>query len=152
MPKLLLDTNIVVDALQRRPINLADTELLLALGKVGEFGLWITTSQVTDLVYILSHGGKRSLLPQVLEQLQKLTTFVHVYEVTTADTAAMLATTWDDPEDALIAEAARQLAADAIITNNAEDFEIDAIKVLNSAEFFAWYAETAGKVYSQVAW
>ena len=42
----------------------------MTAGRVGEFDLWITSSQVTDLIYILSEGGKRSLLSRVLEQLR----------------------------------------------------------------------------------
>ena len=46
----------------------------MTAGRVGEFDLWITSSQVTDLIYILSEGGKRSLLSRVLEQLRGMRT------------------------------------------------------------------------------
>ena len=145
--KLVLDTNVIVDCLQERDINLEDSRMLLALGKVGEFSLWITVSQLTDLVYILSHGGKKALMPAVLEQLRKLLTFVHLYSPREQDAFAMLQTTWGDPEDALLFEAAKTLMADAIISNNAKDFEADVIPVYNSAEFFAWLKETEGLGY-----
>ena len=146
--KLLLDTNVIVDCLQERDVNLESTRLLLALGKVGEFSLWITTSQLTDLISILSHGGKQALMPAVLEQLRKLLTFVHPYSPREQDALAMLQTTWGDPEDALLFEAAKALMADAIISNNAKDFETDAIPVYNSAEFFAWLREAEGLSYT----
>ena len=146
--KLVLDTNVIVDCLQERDINLEASRMLLTLGKVGEFSLWITVSQLTDLVYILSHGGKKALLPAVLEQLRKLLTFVRLYSPREGDALAMLQTTWRDPEDALLFEAAKALMADAIITNNAKDFETDAIPVLNSAEFFAWLKEVEGLSYA----
>ena len=79
--KLLLDTNVVVDFLHEREPHYRKTRLLMSAGRVGEFDLWITSSQVTDLVYILSDGGKRSELPRVLEQLRGLRTFVNVYAV-----------------------------------------------------------------------
>ena len=69
--------------------------------------------------------------------------------VCTRDTHShMIQTTWRDPEDALLFEAAKALMADAIITNNAKDFETDAIPVLNSAEFFAWLKEVEGLSYA----
>ena len=148
--KLLLDTNVIVDCLQERDINLEDTRMLLALGKVGEFSLWITVSQLTDLIYILSHGGKKALMPAVLEQLQKLLTFVRLYSPSEQDALAMLQTTWADPEDALLFEAAKALMADAIITNNAKDFETDAIPVYDSAEFFAWLKRAEGLSYAVI--
>ena len=144
---LLVDMNIIVDCLQHRPINLEETQLLLALGKVGEFNLWMSISQLTDLVFILSHGGKKQLIQPVLAELRKLTTFVRIYENKKADAQAMLGTDWADPEDRLLYEVAKQLCADAIISNNAEDFEDDAIPVYNSAEFFAWLKESEGIAY-----
>ena len=146
--KLVLDTNVIVDCLQERDINLEASRMLLTLGKVGEFSLWITVSQLTDLVYILSHGGKKALMPAVLEQLRKLLTFVRLYSPREQDALAMLQTTWDDPEDALLFEAAKALMADAIISNNAKDFETDAIPVYNSAEFFAWLKEAEALSYT----
>ena len=66
---------------------------------MGEFDLWITSSQVTDLIYILSEGGKRSLLSRVLEQLRGLRTFVNVHAVSDREVDRMLAASWKDPED-----------------------------------------------------
>jgi len=37
---------------------------------VGDFDLWISSSQMTDLVYILSDGGKESEMSKVLEALR----------------------------------------------------------------------------------
>lgn len=68
--KLLLDTNVVIDFLHEREPYYDKARLLMTAGRVGEFDLWITSSQVTDLIYILSEGGKRSLLSRVLEQLR----------------------------------------------------------------------------------
>ncbi|MFR8831045.1 MAG: PIN domain-containing protein, partial [Eggerthella lenta] len=68
--KLLLDTNVVIDFLHEREPYYDKVRLLMTAGRVGEFDLWITSSQVTDLIYILSEGGKRSLLSHVLEQLR----------------------------------------------------------------------------------
>lgn len=58
--KLLLDTNVVVDYLNEREPFYEKARLLMIGGRVGEFELWISSSQVTDLVYILSNGGRTS--------------------------------------------------------------------------------------------
>ena len=52
--KLLLDTNVVIDYLHEREPYYEKARLLMTAGRVGEFSLWITSSQVTDLIYILS--------------------------------------------------------------------------------------------------
>ena len=104
--KLLLDTNVVIDYLHEREPYYDKVRLLMTAGRVGEFSLWITSSQVTDLIYILSEGGKRSLLSRVLEQLRGMRTFVNVHAVSDREVDRMLAASWKDPEDSLIFESA----------------------------------------------
>ena len=50
--KALLDTNIVIDFLNQREPFYEQARLLMIAGRVGEFDLWILSSQVTDLIYI----------------------------------------------------------------------------------------------------
>ncbi|WP_455779600.1 PIN domain-containing protein [Gordonibacter pamelaeae] len=149
--KLLLDTNVVIDFLHERDPHYAKTRLLMMAGRVGEFDLWITSSQVTDLVYILSEGGSRKLLPRVLEQLRGLRTFVNVHAVSDREVDRMLAAAWKDPEDSLIFESALEMRADAIVTRNQKDFESSVIKVVDCDEFFAWMHEEFGFDYDEVA-
>ena len=128
--KLLLDTNVVIDFLHEREPYYDKARLLMTAGRVGEFDLWITSSQVTDLIYILSEGGKRLLLSHVLEQL--------------------LAASWKDPEDSLIFESALEMRADAIVTRNRKDFESSVIKVVDCDEFFVWMRKDFGLDYEEV--
>lgn len=149
--KLLLDTNVVIDYLARREPFYAKTRLLMIAGRVGEFDLWITASQVTDLIYILSDGECRAKLPRVMEALRGLRTFVNVYAAGDSEVDRMLASAWKDPEDALIFEVALSMRADAIITRNQGDFERSLIKVFDCDEFFAWVEEELHLVYDEGA-
>ena len=74
--KLLLDTNVVVDYLNECEPFYEKARLLMIGGRVGEFELWISSSQVTDLVYILSNGGRTSEMDAVMGQLRGLRTLV----------------------------------------------------------------------------
>ena len=124
--------------------------LLMLAGRVGEFSLWISSSQVTDMIFILTDGGKKSKVPEVLENLRIMRTFVNVYAVTDADIDKMLATTWADPEDALLVELALKMRADAIITRD-EDFpQTDMIRVQDCSEFFDWLREEKGISYAEI--
>ena len=138
--KLLLDTNVVIDYLHEREPYYEKARLLMTAGRVGEFSLWITSSQVTDLIYILSEGGKRSLLSHVLEQLRGMRTFVNVHAVSDRK----------DPEDSLIFESALEMRADAIVTRNQKDFESSVIKVVDCDEFFVWMRKDFGLDYEEV--
>lgn len=149
--KLLLDTNIVIDYLHRRKPFYEKARLLMIAGRVGEFELWMTSAQITDLVYILSDGGSRTLMPQVMEQLRALRTFIDVYAVSSSEVDRMLASAWSDPEDALIFESALKMRADAIISRNQKDFESDLIKVVDCTEFFDWMKKEFDLDYEDIA-
>ena len=146
--KLLLDTNVVVDYLHVRKPFFEKARLLMILGFAQEFELWITSSQMTDLVYILTEGGKQQLMQEALRQLRDLRQFVNVYATSETEVDKMLLTTWGDPEDFLLYQCALSLKADAIITRNTPDFEEQAIKVCNCEGFFDWVYEISGVKYS----
>lgn len=136
--RLLLDTNVIVDFLNRRDPYYDMARLLMIAGRVGEFELWVSSSQVTDLVYVLSEGGRRSLMGETLERLRGLRTFVNVFAVSDREIDRALATSWRNPEDALLFEVALSLRADAIVTRNKADFESSLVKVVDCDELFAW--------------
>lgn len=146
---LVLDTNIVVDYLNERPFQFQQTRLLMIAGKVGEFHLWISASQVTDLVYILTDGGKPKLADEALRKLRGLRTFVDVFPVGDTQVDAMLATSWKDPEDALLMEIALALKADAVISRNQKDFPQGYVPVFDSSEFFSWLEASQGVSYQE---
>lgn len=148
--KLLVDTNVLIDYLSMREPFYDEARLLMIVGRVGEFELWMTSSQVTDLIYILSDGGKQSLMPSVLERLRGLHTFVEVFAVGGAEVDRMLASAWKDPEDALMFESALSLKADAIITRNAKDFESSLVRAMTAREFFNWLRDEKGVDYQEV--
>lgn len=136
--KLLLDTNVVIDFLSKREPFYQKARLMMIAGKVGEFQLWLSASQMTDVLYILSDGGPTGHMPRAIEQIRGLRTFVNVYPAGEAEIDAMLAADWTDPEDALIHEIALSLGADAIITRNEKDFERSLLPVFDCEDFFAW--------------
>ena len=105
---------------------------------------------MTDLIYILSEGGKRLLLSHVLEQLRGMRTFVNVHAVSDREVDRMLAASWKDPEDSLIFESALEMRADAIVTRNQKDFESSVIKVVDCDEFFVWMRKDFGLDYEEV--
>ena len=151
LQKLLLDTNIVLDFIgEREPFYSKDLQLLMLCGRVGEFSLWIASSQVTDIIYVMTDGGKKSKVPETLEKLRALRMFVNVFAVTDADIDKMLATSWPDPEDGLLIDLALKMRADAIITRD-EDFpETDLIRIQDCEEFFVWLKQEKGVAYDEI--
>lgn len=148
--KLLLDTNIVVDYLNMREPWYEKARLMMMVGKVGDFSLWLSASQMTDIVYLLSDGGRESLVPAVLEQLRGLRAFVNVAPVDAWAIDRMLATRWDDPEDALVQEVALSLGADAVVSRDARLQERCELPTFDCEGLFAWLEETQGISYAEV--
>lgn len=62
----------------------------------------------------------------------------------------MLASVWDDPEDALIYECALSLKADAIISRNAADFQKGVIPIMTCQEFFEYMHKEHGFHYEEL--
>lgn len=148
--KLLLDTNILIDFLNERDPFYQSARLAMACGRVGEFDLWVSSSQITDVVYVLSDGGKQKEIAGVLQRLQKLRAFVKVANVGPVEIDSMLASDWADPEDALVAVIAASINADAIITRDKTGYSNASIPVLNCEELFAWIEREYNVLYNEM--
>ncbi len=148
--RLLVDTNVLIDFTNMRTPFYESARLLMALGAVGELELWISSSQMTDLAYILSDGGKPKLVPEALERLRKLRSFIKVASVGADEIDDMLATSWTDPEDALMHQVALSLKADCIISRDAEGFQESMLPVMDCQGFFEWIKEEHNIVYAEI--
>ena len=148
--KLLLDTNIIIDFIGKRGPHFGETLLLMLAGRVGEFSLWISSSQVTGMIYIMTDGGKKEKVPEALEKLRAVRTFINVCSVGDGDVDKLLATTWSDPEDALLVDLALKIRADAVITRDKGFPKTDTIRVHDCPGFFRWLEEEKGISYADI--
>jgi len=147
---LFLDTNILVDALTRREPYYQPAAKLLICGAVGEFVLWTSSSQMTDLFYIISEGGKKTLTEQSKHKIKKLREHVNLCALADSEFDRALNSTWQDIEDACVYESAQKIKADYIITRNVKDFEKSSIRTLSATEFFQLLEEEQGLVYEEI--
>lgn len=152
MMRYLVDTNIVIDFFARRKRFEASARKLLLLGALGEFSLWVSASQITDIFFLLTTGPERINPEQAKAALRMLRKQSRVYAMSEADVDAALDSTWDDFEDACVYQCALKLKADAIITRNKKDFEKSSIKVFDCDELFAYLAEEKGLTYEEIPW
>ena len=148
---VMLDTNVVIDYLSRREPFFERARLVMLCGRAGEFRLLLAASQITDLVYILSNGGRASEVPAVQQRLRGLRTFVDVVPVDAAAIDRMLSTGWNDPEHALLYDLALAAGADCLLTRNKADFKAGPLPVMDCDEFFAWVEETRGALYDEIS-
>ena len=146
--RLLVDTNVIIDALIDRNENHEDACCLLMLGKVREFELWASASQWTDMFYILSEGGKRSRAHAVKRVMKGIRKAARVAPLMEGDIDDALAGTWDDFEDACVHQAALSAKVDAIITENGRDFEKSSIPVYGCRALFDYLRDERGLTYA----
>lgn len=148
--KLLVDTNIIVDFFEDRPPHVESTNLLMSLGAIGEFDLWISSSQFTDAFYLLSAGGKASLVKLTKERLRHIRNYVRVCALGESEIDAALDSPWEDVEDACIYQCALKVKADAIITRNKSDFARSSLKVFDCEELFEYLEKKHGISYAEL--
>lgn len=148
--RFMIDTNIILDYLDERDEFYEKARLLAICAQIGEFELWASASQFTDLVYLLSDGGKPSLMPEVLERLRALRGFVNVCSLGPTDIDNMLNSGWRDPEDYIIYAGALSVEADAIISRDRDDFQESSIRVFDCDELFRWLQEDHDLIYEEV--
>jgi len=130
---ILLDTNIIMDALQERsPFDIPAKEILMR-GQRGEFTCLFTANAAADIFYLYSKARDIKSANTALEFLLKT---YGVVSVAHEDCVAALALPIEDFEDALVAACAKKANADYIITRD-EKFlaENSPVKAVSPYEF-----------------
>ena len=133
MTKLFLDTNIVVDLLERREPFCHDAVRLFTMAYNKKVQIIVSPMTFTTASFLLrKHGteGVRILLSN-LRQLARVAT---ANERTIDDS---LASRFNDFEDAMQYYTAVKAKADIIITRNGKDFTQSKIPVMTASEFLA---------------
>ena len=137
--KLLIDTNIVLDALlKREPWDEASAAILFAVAEDKAEG-YITASTFTDMHYLIKKCLKNET--QTRQILMDLLEVVSVLDVIGADIGKAFDLPMEDYEDALLAFCAKRHKMDAIITRNLKHYAgspVQAIqpeKALNMLKF-----------------
>ena len=133
--RLMLDTNILIDYLARRPPFYPLARKLMILGALREVELWLCTSQVSDAFYVLSEGGKESLSLCAKEKLRQCRQFIRLCEVSEQDIDTALDSGLSDLEDASVGVCAEKLGADFIITRDV-GFQTERVPMLDPQGYF----------------
>ncbi len=148
--KAMVDTNILIDCFARREPFSDDARKFLAFGALGEYELWIGSSQITDLFYILCDGGKAKAAKEAQRKIVQLRKHVHVVSVGEPEVDAALQSAWPDFEDACLYQAALKLKADVIVTRDRQGFKRSSIRALDAVDFFKMLEQHQGISYEEL--
>ena len=114
---VLLDTNIIMDALQeRQPFDIAAKKILL-LGQSGKLDCSFTANTATDIFFLYS---KARNMKEANAALGFLLNTYKVVPITQEDCLKALALPNEDFEDSLVEVCAKKINADYIVSRDEE--------------------------------
>lgn len=132
MPKIFLDTNIIIDVIgNRQPFSLPAANVL-NLACTGEAELYATALTFANALYVLrKHLGTTD----ATQRLKQLSEIVRIAPATQLEVERAFHSENPDFEDALQYFAAVAIEADAIITRNPKHFKYATIPVMNAEQY-----------------
>ena len=134
----MLDTTVVLDVLLDRTAFVDQSSQILDLVERGAVTGLLCATTITTLAYL---AGKVVGKQQATKQIRQLLSLFEVAPVTRAVLDAALASKAPDFEDAVLAEAALQAGAYAIITRNLRDFAHSPVRAHTPAQWLAFDSE-----------
>lgn len=138
--KILIDTNVIIDALtSRKPWNKsAEKIFIMAANNIAD--MYITASSATDIYYLVKeHLHNTETARQVMGKLYSL---VGILEVKEEDCVNALASPITDYEDAVIEQVARNFGVECIVSRNQKDYEPGLTKVFLPDDFIQFMEQT----------
>lgn len=131
MKKVFLDTNVVVDLLDKREPFCEDAVRLFTLAYKKKVELFISALTYSTAAYLLRKHGKEEVR-LLLGNLRRLSEVAKIGESEVDDA---LSSAFEDFEDALQYYSAVSKKVDVIVTRNQKDFANSKIPVLSPNEF-----------------
>lgn len=137
--KVLIDTCVIVDVLQKRdPFYQAAMEILLAISNRKCTGV-LTAKSITDIYYILRRGIHNE--GEVRRLVRILFTLFEVEDTFSTDCEVALDSLIKDYEDAIMVQTASRIGADCIVTRNLKDYKLSSLPVFSPEQFLTKLAE-----------
>ena len=140
VPRLLLDTNVVLDIILARAPWDGDAVLLLDSIARGQATGFVAGHAVTTVHYIVQRAKDRGVAATAVSDLLQL---VDVVPLDRSDFTRALSLGLGDYEDAVHVAAYLRIGADMLVTRNARDFKGAAMITRSAGEVLALLASSA---------
>ena len=131
--KALLDTNIIVDALQSRAPWAGDAQAIFRAVANEQFIGCITAKAASDIHYLTRRCTHSEVAAR--NTLNKLFTLFELLDTTAMDCKRALVSETSDYEDAIMIESALREGVDCIVTRNMRNYRRLAVPVLAPEAF-----------------
>ena len=133
--KAVMDTCIIIDALQNRQPFCEDAQKIFLLCANDEFEGFLTAKAITDIYYLTHrqlHNDKATR-----EIIVKLCKLFSIVDTSSLDIINALSSEVSDFEDAVMIESAVRYGVDCIVTRNMKDYSKSSIPVFAPEEFIS---------------
>jgi len=140
--KILVDTNVIIDALTGREPYREDAEQIFIFSANQTADMYITASSATDIYYLVRkylHSTE-----QAKNVLAKLYELFGILDVTSSDCMEALISDMNDYEDAVISCCAVRNHIDYIVTRNIKDYEKSQVHAILPDKFIKIIAQDKG--------
>ncbi|MBR4457961.1 MAG: PIN domain-containing protein [Clostridia bacterium] len=139
--KALLDTCVILDAIQSRKPFARDAEAIFLAAAGMRFEGCVTAKSMTDIYYLshrLTHdsGLARTIVSRIAELFD-------VLDTAGSDVLGAIASDTADFEDAVMIETALREHMDCIVTRNERDYRHSPVQVVTPEQFLRMLAEDA---------
>ena len=131
--KVLIDTCVIIDALQKREPFFNDAKNLLLLAADDDFEGYITAKSAIDVRYIIRRDKHSEIDSRYI--LNVIYDFLTVIDTTGDDCINALISNNNDYEDAVVVEGAKRSGIDYIVTRNIKDYENLGLPAIEPSEF-----------------
>jgi len=131
--RVLIDTCIIIDALQSREPFKDDVEKIFLLAANTSFDGFITAKSATDIYYLthrLTHSDK-----ETRKILSNIFTLFSPLDTTGIDCRKAISSEMSDYEDAIMVETAIRSEIDCIVTRNQKDYIKSSVPVYSPRDF-----------------
>ncbi len=125
---LLLDTNVFIDYVGRKPPHFADAERIVAAGFFGDATLWLPALSLKDAFCVLSRYVDAT---RVQRAFLKACEVVSLVSLTPEESLRAARLGWDDYEDCLVALCAEKAKADYLVTRDKAGFARSAVPAIS---------------------
>lgn len=126
--KLLVDTNVIIDALTGREPFRETAEQIFMIAANRTEDMYITASSATDIYYLIRKYLHSTEMAK--NAMKKLYELFSILDVTSKDCKEALLAKVKDYEDAVISCCAFRNKMDYIVTRNIKDFECSEISAI----------------------
>ncbi len=128
--KVLIDTCIIIDALQNREPFCDDAHTIFIAVANNTINGYISAKSLTD-IYYLTHKSTHSN-EMTRDIIQKLLSLFSILDTTAMDCKKALMSDITDYEDAVMVETALRENVDFIVTRNIKDYKNSSVPILSS--------------------